>query len=157
MAKKTIYVRDGDAELWAKAEAMIGEDSLSGLLATALRAHLEREGTKAKVVNGMKRIVVDTYDDERLIRKAFTGTWLVEGMETGEDRFDIGWRYSVASTQGGQIALYAYKGETPGEELEAHLNVYESIQHAAASEEPEDILAAAAAELGDDFVQELDI
>jgi hypothetical protein len=41
MPKKTIYVKDADLPLWARAESSAGDDSLSGVLTEALRRYLD--------------------------------------------------------------------------------------------------------------------
>lgn len=45
MPKKTIYVKEADLALWARAEESAGDDSLSGVLTEALRRYLDGQSS----------------------------------------------------------------------------------------------------------------
>lgn len=103
----------------------------------------------------MERIVVETYDDdENCIKKAFVGRWLVEGMESEES--DIGWHWSVAQTEKGNIVVYSFLGDTPDMGCKTTFRVFAGLEDAE-GEVPDDVLSAAASAMGVEFVQELDI
>ena len=160
MPNKTIYVRDGDRALWERAEQLAGS-SLSRLLADALRAYIkleeQREATRA---DRTERIVVDTHDvQERLMRKAFVGRWLVR--DARKDMAEPEWseycRYSVALTRGGRFAVQVTTTRLgPKADEMSDLKVYdtwaEMNEHT-----PHGVVAAVAAELGEEYVIELDI
>jgi hypothetical protein len=154
MPKKTLYVREEDIEVWEQAQSLAGGDeSLSSIVIEALRRYLRIRGGQPSEIEGMKRIVVETYDqDERLIRKAFVGKWLVEAMQTEANRY----RWSIAQTQKGSIVVYCFKGELPRDECITDFKVYDSFDELE-QDVPDDVLAAVAVELGEDFVQDLDI
>ena len=97
MPKKTVYVRESDLELWEEAEKM-AKESLSGLLAVALREYV----TQQRARDGeMGRIVVEVADDEDspLVKKAFTGTWLMEDFISADPNVMAGTLYDVALSE----------------------------------------------------------
>lgn len=158
MPKKTIYVRDADVQLWARAEELgeeLGGASLSGILANALRRYVEEEELRKET--NMETIEVETGDDVRPGRVAFTGLWLVnpaDEIRTAEPNSDPGICYGVAETQRGRVAVYTYhiNGGSP-----AKLNDYDSFEDAEKGGHPPDILSDASEVMGSDYVQKLDI
>lgn len=153
---KTIYVREGDTELWEKAETLAG-GSISSLIADVLRRYVEQEERKEQM--DMETIEVQLgggrYGEE--YGAEFVGRWLLppgDETRTAEPGNDAGVYYGVALTQRGKIAVYS--GHVNG--LYPYgLNTYDSFEEAEADSVPTDILAAAAAAMGADYVQKLDI
>ncbi len=161
---KTIYVREADAEIWDEAEKLAG-GSVSALITEALRRYVEEE--KLKERSGMEKIRVELWrskDDETPYEAEFVGRWLVypdrDETRTGErfssagGQYDAGAYWGVALTRRGKIAVYTAHcndGFAP------MLDVYDSFEKAEEAGEPSDILAMAAAEMGADYVQKLDI
>lgn len=144
---KTLYIRDADAEVWERAEAIAKNrgTSVSQLATDGLRATLPP--TNPADDPDMEEIRVLVGDEERSHEEAFIGRWLVpygEDSATGEENYMASARWGVALTKRGSIAVFtsASYGE-PGT-----LDVYDSLDDAESGEHPADILAEAAAELG---------
>ena len=160
MPNRTIYIRDADRALWEKAEQLAG-NSLSRLLADAVRTYVkleeQREATRA---DRAERIVVDTHDAQgRLMRKAFVGRWLVRNAR--KDMAETAWseycRYSVALTRGGRFAvLVTTTPLDPKADEMSDLKVYDSWAEMN-EHTPQGVVATVAAELGEEYVIELDI
>lgn len=158
MPRRNIYVRQSDLELWDKAEELArerGEESLSGVIANALRVYI---ATKEAEAEGWERIEVETRRQEavRPTRKAFVGRWIIDPAEELESQGGmIGHNaWAVAQTKQGRIAIYFWD---PGGD-EAELSPYDSIDDAiAANGLPDDIADEARARLDSSFVVELDI
>jgi hypothetical protein len=152
MPRRNIYVRDQDQALWERAEQLTGDESLSHFLTEALRVYIrEREGSP------MDRIQVYLEDKEtgRSHLKAFVGRWLLterRSQHEGEGGRLIGVEYSVAETARGNIVVLAGRhGEYDG------MSVYESLDEVETAGWPADIITAAAAEMGIERAELLDI
>ncbi|MBV1734265.1 MAG: hypothetical protein KMY50_00540 [Candidatus Desulforudis sp.] len=105
-------------------------------------------------MGAMERIMVNVWDDNSdipVIKKAFRGRWLVGDMATEVDGYMGGIRWSVALTQGERIAIYSSNPHSFGK-----LEVYESLEDAE-DDLPEDVYAAVASQIDENYVQELDI
>jgi hypothetical protein len=163
MPNKTIYVREADVELWEEAERLAARSgtgvfgrSLSWLVADALRRYIEAEKRKEE---GMETIEVPLggYNDPTR-RVAFEGRWLVEpdpyGTRTTEPHYDAGAYWGVALTKRGNVAVWC--GHV-NDGFDATLDHYRSFEQAEEDGVPGDILAMAAAEIHDGYVQKLDI
>ena len=156
MPNKTIYIREADTELWEKAEQLAG-GSVSALLTEALRRYVEEEELREHT--GMETIEVGLWGpEERPYPVQFVGRWLLypdpDETRTGEPGYDAGGYYGVALTQRGNIAVYwahCNEGRAPT------LHTYSSFEEAEEDGVPGDILAIAAAEINDGYVQRLDI
>jgi hypothetical protein len=153
---KTIYIREADTELWEKAEVLAG-GSVSALLTEALRRYVEEEEQRERT--GMESIEVELWGpEERPYKATFVGRWLLfpDEMETrtGEPGYDAGAYYGVALTRRGDIAVYT---RHVNDGFAPSLNTYGSFEKAEEAEVPGDILAMAASEISDGYVQKLDI
>ncbi len=157
MPRKMIYIREGDKDLWEKAEEFAGE-SLSGLLAAALREYIDQ---RERINGKMGRITVEVEDrDGNVTKKGFTGAWLVGasdvcqfGVESEESSIDIGTRFAVARTEGGRYVVCV--GHC-NEDHARNFEVFEDFEDLT-DELPDDIAAAAATADGSYYVHELDI
>ena len=128
-----------------------GGGNASELFSQALRRHAARRERSSQT---SQRIVVDTYpfpsDPFYPIRKAFRGAWLVEDLpDPGLKK-----KWSVALTERGKFVIYSYE-DWPNQKANVTFKVVKSLEDA--KDLPDDILAAAMAELDDDYAQELDI
>ena len=160
--KKTIYVREADAELWEEAEKLAG-GSLSGLIADALQRYVEEERRREQ---GMKTIEVLTGPSIYTGRRVqFEGRWLVypdpdnprafEGPITEGHHDKKGVYYGVALTRRGNIAVYVSSTQLNHDD---RLDHYRSFKEAEQAGVPSDILARAAeAADPESYVQKLDI
>jgi hypothetical protein len=153
---RTIYVRETDAEVWEKAERLAG-GSLSALIAEALRRYVEQEEQKERM--GMESIEIEFWGPGDIPYQAeFVGRWLLWPDEwetrTGEPGYDAGAYYGVALTQRGNIAVYV---RHVNDGFAPILQTYKSFEEAESEGMPGDILAIAAAEIHDGYVQKLDI
>ncbi len=157
-AKRTVYVKEQDREHWEKAAALsdASDESLSDYVTAALRRENERReeamAVQERLAGQMDRIVVEVTDEEeRVVRKGFNGVWLVEDMASSGDNRRAGITYSVAATAKGSIAcLRLVDGEVSA------FDVFGSLEEAG-DEYPGDVLSAAGNELGENFVEELNI
>lgn len=104
----------------------------------------------------MEKITVDTGDDYDLT-EGFTGRWLIapdsDETRTGEPNWDAGMYWGVALTKRGNIAVYSAHCN---QRQAGALRAYKSIEQAS-PDVPADILARAAAELGEKRVVWRDI
>jgi hypothetical protein len=153
---KTIYVKEGDTELWERAERLAG-GSFSGLITEALRRYVEEEEQKEQT--GMESIEVDLWGpEERPYQAAFVGRWLVLPNEmetrTEEPGYDAGAYYGVALTRRGNIAVYS---RHVNDGFPPSLDAYGSFEEAEEDGVPGDILAMAASEISGGYVHKLDI
>ena len=110
MPNKTIYVKDEDLQIFEEAEKL-GGDSLSGIIAEALRRFVD---VKRSEVQGMKEHILTVgvlrsqgADDTRRVR--FVGRLLAEAeVYSGQtsDRKDRGTDYKIYQTQAGKILVW---------------------------------------------------
>ena len=110
MPNKTIYVKDEDLQIFEEAEKL-GGDSLSGIIAEALRRFVD---VKRAELYGMQEHVLHVGvlrsqgdDDIRQIR--FVGRKLAEAdVYTGQtsDRRDRGTVYQIYQTKAGKILIW---------------------------------------------------
>ncbi|MEU7583042.1 EXLDI protein [Streptomyces sp. NPDC041068] len=100
MPSKTIYVSEGDAELFKRAQALAG-DNLSAAIATALRRYVELEEARE---DGYEEIIVSigraTRRKVRFIG-ALVGEW---GQQSAAGRVEV---LRVYQTRAGRYAVYA--------------------------------------------------
>jgi hypothetical protein len=146
MAQRNIYVKDSDVALVEWAEKHAG-NSLSNLFAECLRQRKERiERQKQLSQDGLEAISIQV--EKR--KKMFVGKWIVSKFagNTGSTLFD------VAFTKGGRIAVLV--GERY-EDSYSKMDVYDSFPEFEASEYPRDLVAAVGDQLGEDYVEFLDI
>jgi hypothetical protein len=147
---KTLYVRDGDADVWEAAEKLAG-GSLSQLVTQLLRDHVASQSQTEP-----ERIVVPVLgaDGESERDVAFWGRWIVGSP--GDDDFragtDAGACWAVALTKKGQLAVYSWHCNG---RWGPYLNVYADVDHARRVGLPEELLAEVGGQLG--MVEELDI
>jgi hypothetical protein len=153
---KTIYVREADTEVWEKAERLAG-GSVSALIAEALRRYVEEVEQKEQL--DMESIEVELWGPEdRPYEAAFVGRWLLwpdEGeTRTREPGYDAGAYYGVALTRRGNIAVYV---RHVNDGFAPILKKFSTFEEAEDEGIPGDILATAASEISDGYVQKLDI
>ncbi|WP_019635053.1 hypothetical protein [Actinomadura atramentaria] len=111
MPNKTLSVREDDAPLWERADrtARAARTTVSALVATAL----------AEYLGGTDTISVYMYEPGRgpAREERFEGRWIKEpptgdrygdGPEYGHTGAPAEWRYGVAETARGRIAVYVY-------------------------------------------------
>lgn len=105
--KTSIYISEADQPLIERAKSEIGE-GLSGLFIDCIRRRLAERDRKDE----MREIVLSFCDEkgQPSVKKQFRGRWLF-GSET-EGVWIKGWDqqrpFSVALTERGQIAIYAF-------------------------------------------------
>ena len=153
MPTKTIYVREEDLELWTRAAALAG-DSLSALITRALSTYVKQ---KEDHIRGVQRIEFGLLDsEEHLTRKAFHGCWLIspdEEFELDESSFMAGWCLAAAVSEKGNIVMFTFKR---GEDMSEY-NVYDSVAAMEDGNVSADFVSRVEAELGEEYVHELDI
>jgi hypothetical protein len=152
---KTIYIREADTEVWERAEKLAG-GSVSALITEALRRYVEEQEQKQM---GMETIEVEFWGPGDVPYDAsFVGRWLLWPDEaetrTGEPGDDLGAYYGVALTRRGNIAVYI---RHVNDGFAPILKTYYSFEQAEEEGIPGDILAIAASEISDGYVQKLDI
>jgi hypothetical protein len=154
MPAKTLHVRDEDAELWERAEnaAKRTGASQSQFVVAALSHYLPTVDPEPP--GEFKRIEVTVErEDGSSITMAFSGLWLAREFESTQERQGDdwwNWRYSVALTANKRFAVYAeHKSGL------AQFNDYDDLDDAEEAGMPSDVLAAAAAALGQKRVVEL--
>jgi hypothetical protein len=111
--------------------------------------HVVREATRERELGrGMEEITVDV--GEPSLTVGFTGRWLIEPSHdetrTAETGYDAGAYWGVALTKRGRIAVYTAHCN---ERWPARLRDYDGLDQAASDATPADIIARAAAELGE--------
>ncbi|WP_449240889.1 hypothetical protein [Desulfoscipio gibsoniae] len=154
MPNKTVYIREGDQELWDKAESIAG-GSLSGLLTKLLKEYVpSREEKPLKGDDGMERIVLEIGMGPETRRKvAFTGKWLASD---GISRY--GGRHTAYYTPKGNIVVHS-DYDTTGDDYHVYDDI-EAMSQETNGDEPlysPEFLVEIAAELGEEYVEELDI
>ncbi len=173
---KTLYIRDEDAPIWERAEqaAGVSRQSLSQLVATALRRYLPTIHTPADEMEDIRVRVGDRVPPvHRIIGEdgrvkygppahtpanyprgeAFTGHWLVPpgpDARSATSQPD-GSHHAVALTRRGQIAVYHYHPEALAP---AGLTAFPSLEEATL---PADIKEKAAEALGEQHTTWRDI
>jgi predicted CopG family antitoxin len=161
MPQKNIYIRDADKDVWEKAEELAGRASFSQLITDLLRDHVEQHKRKQEALSmEMKTIEfeIENKDTGRISKKSFKGRWVIDTdapLEPSGPQYMAGHAYVAAITAKGQIFLGHFKPRD-SDHLEDY-TVYNSIQFAEVDGWPSELLAAVADELGEDFVEELDI
>ncbi len=173
-ARKNLYVRPEDADVWARAEELAGE-SLSQLVADQLRRYVAGRESNAA---GFERIVLEAvlkgevppgpWDRGDLRKVSFFGRWLVgEPVNRKQPKPGVYEKaisdgdmhlYGVALTRRGKIAVLELdlaEGSEYGHP--PYLKLYESLEAADQDGVPHFILDQAAAALNTDMVDELDI
>jgi len=146
--KKTIYVKEADEPTWKRAEELAGE-SISSVLAGLLRDYVERMEKEAQQPEG-RQVVRVKLEDGSIVKKAFMGSWVVEGFE--DHRFGIVW--DVALTSKGNVVICCHGGDKVYDVFAS----YDSLADAASSTDaPGELLGVAGEAIGEDFVEELDI
>jgi hypothetical protein len=169
LPRKNLYIPEADEGVWEEAERLARRPKLSGfsrsisaVVTDLLRAYVEEEKRKEKVVQSQTetiRVEVDGFTAPyRPVQ--FEGRWLVEPdpdeTRTTESGYDPGAYYGVALTGRGNIAVYRAHSN---DGFDAELKAYDSFEEAEADGMPADILGTASAEAGPDYVhvQKLDI
>jgi len=149
VARRNIYVRDEDADIWSEAEGMAGETALSRVVSEALRAYV-----RSRKGNPMNKVTV-YFEDET--PKAFVGRWLI----SPDDRYESvdasgrsGTVWAVAETAKGNVAVCRGR---PGDPFFQRLDVYESLEEMEDSGIPEEVVSRAAVALGIERAELLDI
>lgn len=167
MANKTIYVKDEDLQIFEEAEKL-GGDSLSGIIAEALRRFVD---VKRAEMFGMREhaltvgVLRSQGADTRKVR--FVGRMLSSAeVLTGQtsDRKDRGTDYKIYQTQAGKILVwwekwsrwegesdtadYAVLDQLPGYDDEIYGKVLDLIETL-----PGSLLQEAAEALGEELVE----
>lgn len=166
MPNKTLYIKDSDLELWDRAQNELG-GSLSAMFIECLKTRL----AKVEDLGKMAKISLEFWnaDEQPVIKKSFTGRWLVgdaaNGIGPEQDDSGVSWdwklRYSVAQTAQGRIVVYeAYEDDSHAPGMEVYDN-FEALQGAEIDNRypryPQNIIAETAAALGEPYEIELDI
>ena len=153
MAKLTIYLPDDLADR-VRASGI----SVSPVCQRALQKEIDSMEAAKSLKSREERIAVEVRGPaEAPVEKAFYGTWLVtpdpDETRTSESGWDAGSYWGVALTRKGQIAVYVAH---VNERWPSELSIYSDIDEAG-KKHPRDIIAMAAAELGQSRTIELDI
>lgn len=157
--RKNIYVRDEDATLFEKAEA-IGGESLSAVIAEALRRYVAAEEAKAE---GMQEIVIEVgtwhsegADDTKRLK--FTGRKIAGGrtFSTGDSR---GTDYELYLTGKGKILAWRENwSRWQGESTSASYEVYDNLEQTlAGGVVPGGLVQEAAEAMDVELVEYLDV
>lgn len=151
---KTLYIRDDDAQIWQEAEELVKEkkiESLSKLATDSIRKEVERMKELATIKEGIKRISIEL-DDEKGTRKiAFNGKWLAENYEFFRD---VKYLVSVALTE---RESYFVLWDSQGHNKDTY-EIFDYFNDFTDSDSiPEELKSIVAAEVGEDYVEFLDI
>jgi hypothetical protein len=123
---------------------------ISAICQRALRDELDRLGLADQDVVPMEKITVEV--GEPALTTGFIGRWLVmpgrDETRTGEEGYDAGAYWGIALTQKHRIAVYTAHCNDRWAPV---INDYDTLDDAA-EDVPEDIIALAAAELGEQRV-----
>lgn len=144
MGKRTIYVRDEDEALWDRAKELSGEESLSSIIAEALKKLISEKEDPS-----MENIVVEEWDGGKPFKKSFWGKWLVK------ENITLHGKWSVALTRNNRFAIYRHPNQIPP--YESKLYVVDHLDEADSDLIPPTVLKAVSDNLPEDFVQRLDI
>lgn len=129
---------------------------ISAVCQRALREEVSRLRERARANRGMEQLTVEVGEPSLMV--GFTGRWLVDPdrdeTRSAEEGQDAGAYWGVALTQRGRVAVYTAHCN---ERWSASLNDYDSLDQAADNGTPADIIARAAAELGETRVLWRDI
>ena len=108
MARKTIYVRDEDLQVFEQAEDL-GGDSLSAVIAKALKRFVAAKQAEAQGMEEFTlevgRIVPAGRGDDDVRKVRFVGRLLAEGEVTSPEN-DCGTDYEIYQTQAGKILVW---------------------------------------------------
>jgi hypothetical protein len=155
MGRRNIYLPDDLDERITEADL-----NVSAVCQDALEKELDRMEIVAKVERPMERLEIELWrgKDPSLAYKArFTGAWLVppdpEESRSTQPGADKGFYYGVALTGKGQYLVYSAHAE--GERAPRY-EAYDSLEDAWDEKWPQNIIEAAAAEVGEDLY-ELDV
>lgn len=174
MAKKNLYIRDEDEELWKRAEELVKGTqtrSLSSLIPRLLEKEIEKMEAQEEVLEDASRIVVDIgmqwdmedWAEERKPMRcvAFEGKWIAKDYYAKD-----GGCYSVALTKKRQlfVAIAAGKDVLPfGYWVYATFQMMAEDTGTGAREEywpfpyPDNLLSLVASVMGEVHIEELDI
>jgi hypothetical protein len=146
--RQNLYVAAKDQEVWNRAEKLAEPESLSSLVTRLLRRYVNQLDL------ARNRIVVDIEDDDqRSVRKAFKGRYLVSEFKSESAR---GALYAAQGAKGG-IAVWWERSE--GDAAKTFIT-YEDFDELAAGDEnewPGDFISAVSAALGEDYAEEIDL
>src|SRR5262249_32169832 len=150
-----------DKDVWEEGEKLAGSASFSQLLTDLLRDHVEQQKRKQEALSmAMKQVTFDIENEDtgRMSKKSFKGRWVVD---TSHPVYPSGPQYMAGSacvaaiTAQGKIFL-GWFSPNNGDHLESY-EVFNTIEEAENAGWCPEILASVADELGEDFVEELDI
>ena len=148
-ARKTIYMKDGAEGIWERAAELAGE-SLSSLIDRLLREYV---GRKESVMIGTDGYIVFKFqeEDQPVVTKRFQGRWLIREF-VSDDESRLYW--DVALTQMERLAVMA----NGRDELTSYFEVFDSVEDMGIGGlVPQDLVSAAANEIGESYIQDLDI
>jgi hypothetical protein len=153
MPKVTLYVKDVDAPIWERARQLAG-DSLSSIVGRALAAYVTAEENRATAQTALERkaqsIVIDVEPEEGPSRKVrLTGVLAAEGIKTN--------RYMIDAyvTTSGKIVLLENAQGISGLRAES-VRVFEDYDEFLQAEPTEELGAAIAEALGEEWIEEID-
>src|SRR5262249_27437872 len=159
MPQKNIYIRDADKQLWDEAEEAAGSASFSQLITDILRDYVAQvRRIKEAQSMGTETIEFEIENEKtgRISKKSFKGRWVID---TNDDLYPDGWDLNCGVLAGitakGKIFVGSFRKDD-GDHLKEY-KVYDSVEDAERGGEPAEVLAAVAEEVGEDYVQELDI
>lgn len=161
---RTLYVKDQDEPVWSKAEQHVkagAAESLSALVTELLKREVQRMDKSAELKEQrMERILIegDFATHEGSVNKtvAVTGRYLVE---------DFGETYSVILTSKGYLfVLEATRDDilitnthASFRDMKNGTALVDGREVSLPSEYPADLLAQVAEEVGEEYVEELDL
>ena len=162
MPRKNLYIPKADAGVWEEAEELLARRRgrsvsgrrISAVVTELLRDYVEKEKRKEQGM-GPIELNLGTVHAPRKVR--FEGRWLVEPNPDATTPDDpagaAGSYFGVAVTRGGNVAVYI---DSTKPSVDARLDTYLSLD-AAMEGLPRKIYEMARAEIGYDYVEELDI
>jgi hypothetical protein len=151
MGNRTLYVRDSDEGTWQKAEELVkgqGAESLSKLVTDALEKEMERLETVKEIKEGIEKIVLEIENEKGTRKIAFNGKWLIEDYEW--DKSFI----SVALTEKESYFVFWDSQGNCKDDYEV-FDYFDDFTNSDAI--PEDLKSLVANEVGEDYVEFLDI
>jgi hypothetical protein len=115
------------------------------------------------VESNFERLVIEirTEPDHPIISKAFWGAWLTDNLTTEDESWNGSLTFALARTSKGQLAVYETSGLDADGSLSdsatAKLEVRADFAAIRSGDYPEDIIAAFATVLGEEYEIEMDI
>lgn len=129
MPQTTIYIKEEDLPVFERAKQIAGEESLSSVIAQAVRQFVTTHETREKGYEEIK-LLVGREDMERT--KRFVGRFLAEEevyVGKTNDRRDRRWKLTAYETAKGKIVIFAkYITLWQHEMSHSHMLIFNSLE-----------------------------